>query len=148
LLAAPSPSTPLQDETPAPFSPEGYRVQWLESAIPTEMSMGEMNSVHLVIANAGNVSWPYQISDESPINKVFVSYHWFTSDGSALVDWEGLRTGLPNEIAPGESFAVDLGVQAPNEPGWYVLQLTLVHEGAGWFETMGADTVAAPVMVD
>jgi hypothetical protein len=98
----------------------------------------------VTLRNTGDQAWPASI--------VNLSYHWYRveADGQRRqVDaWDGLRTPLPHDIAPGQTLtADDVCVLAPSEPGSYVLQLTLVHENVTWFESKGAKTVEVPVTV-
>jgi hypothetical protein len=47
---------------------------------------------------------------------------------------DGLRTGFPRTVAPGDRVLVPVDVCAPPEPGEYVLEVDLVHERVRWFE--------------
>jgi hypothetical protein len=41
-------------------------------------------------------------------------------------------------MAPGESLSLTVSVDAPGEPGRYILALDLVEEGVTWFSEAGA----------
>ena len=45
----------------------------------------------------------------------------------------GERSYLPEGLAPGETRIVPILVRRPSQPGRYVLRLTAVQEGCGWF---------------
>jgi hypothetical protein len=64
--------------------------------------------------------------------RVNLSYHWLGADGRVLV-FDGRRTALPDPVEPGASLRVEQSVDAPAEPGQYLLELDLVYEHVGWF---------------
>ena len=66
---------------------------------------------------------------------VFLSYHWFGSDGCIV--WEGVRSELYPPLPPGSHFRYGLQVTAPSTPGVYTLHLTLVQESVAWLDQMG-----------
>ena len=55
--------------------------------------------------------------------------------------------GRPRTLAPGEHVDVELGVQAPGEPGSYLVDVDLVQERVCWFAERGSPTARAPVSV-
>jgi cell division septation protein DedD len=55
---------------------------------------------------------------------------------------------LPNDVKPGDVIDLRQTIQAPDHPGTYVLEITLVQEGNAWFpEIDSANKVAMPVIV-
>src|SRR5262249_38525658 len=54
-------------------------------------------------------------------NPVNLSYHWIDSAGT-MITWEGLRTKLPVELAPGASAALQAQVAFPVAQGKYTLR--------------------------
>ena len=48
--------------------------------------------------------------------------------------WDGLRTELPYALSSGEVEDLFVSVQAPAEPGDYVLEITLVQETVQWYD--------------
>ena len=116
---------------------EAYRVDWTEVHLPAEVAPGVRIAVPMAIVNSGNRVWP--------ASQVFVSYHWLR-DGRLIV-WDGVRTALPRDLRAGSRAALSAHVTTPDEPGSYVLQLTLVHELVTWFEHRGAVMSLHPVSV-
>jgi hypothetical protein len=64
-----------------------------------------------------------------------LSYHWFDAAGNIVV-FEGLRSPLTPSLDPGDSAIYELKVTAPRDPGEYRLRITLVQEGARWFDEL------------
>jgi hypothetical protein len=97
---------------------------------PEVFCAGTLEPVLLLITNTSSrVFWP--ADGWSSRENAFVSYHWFHEDGR-LLQWDYPRSGLPRRIPPKTSALIFLRVQAPTEPGRYVLEPDLVEEGVAW----------------
>lgn len=68
-----------------------------------------------------------------PPNPVHISYHWKDSAGEMVV-FNGRRTPLSLSLSPGEERRIIVDVKAPELPGSYHLELTMVQELCFWFE--------------
>ena len=66
-----------------------------------------------------------------PIN---LSYHWLRLPSREMVVFDGRRTALLPELPPGQTGSWRMFVIAPEIPGDYTLQVSLVQEGARWLE--------------
>ena len=92
----------------------------------------------LEITNHGRASWPATaLSHDHSGRPINLSYHWELPDGTTVVH-DGRRTALTSRVAPGERVRMFAAVEAPAEPGSYVLRFDLVHEGVRWFEIEAA----------
>jgi hypothetical protein len=145
----PKPSSPAQPAAPAaaPVPLASYKVDWVSNQIPSELRASQDHSFTVTLKNAGPVPWPSKGTGGTAINQVSIAYHWFSAQGGKPVIFEGHRTPLPHDIAPGETFTANNVVVTTPGPGLYRLQLTLVHEGVTWFEEQGANTLTIPVSV-
>ena len=63
---------------------------------------------------------------------VRLSYHWIDAWGSPVV-WDGPRSALPFDVAPGADVLVAAAVRAPETEGAYTLAWDMVQDGIGWF---------------
>lgn len=77
-----------------------------------------------------------------PPYPVHLSYHWLNAKNGRYLVFEGERTVLTAPVRPRSRHAQEVRVLAPQEPGEYVLALTLVQEHRFWF-----DQVPQPVML-
>jgi hypothetical protein len=68
-----------------------------------------------------------------PPYPVHVSYHWKDSEGKTVI-FDGHRTPLLLPLSPGEERLIMVDVKAPEIPGSYQLELTMVQELCYWFE--------------
>jgi ATP-binding cassette, subfamily B, bacterial len=125
-----------------------YDVEWLDHQIPARMAAGRENSVTVYVKNAGDSTWSSHPDRRGCTAPVYLSYHWLRPDGDDSVLYDGSRTVLPRDIASGETVQIsDMVIMAPDKPGSYRLQLTLVHELVAWFEERGARTLVVPIDV-
>jgi len=111
-----------------------YHVGWGEVEKIERVEAGARFQVAMEVKNASQESWPIRGA-----TRVTMSYHWMDSAGQTVV-WDGLRTPLPAELAPGESVTVVQQVLAPATPGDHTLTLDLVREQVAWFSDRNADT--------
>lgn len=105
---------------------------------PAAARAGVVFTVTVLCTNLGGRTWPRD-PERPPL--VRLSYHWMRND--VIHTFDGVRSLFQSPIAPGNSVEVDVGVEAPSEPGRYKLVLDLVEEGVQWF---GIDT-ALPIEV-
>jgi len=100
-----------------------------------QVQPSEQFSVVVEISNEGINDW---ISEGTrPIN---ISYHWIDAGGDKVI-FDGIRTPLPfRTVRAGSVIRVHALVEAPNQIGDFVLELSLVQESVCWFEERGFNT--------
>jgi SAM-dependent methyltransferase len=114
-------------------------------AVPSsvEARAGSTVQLDLQITNGGNATW---CSDGAlPVR---ASYHLSRreQDGTSLVTFDGRRTAIP-DIRPGATERCAVLVDAPPEPGEYVVTIDLVQEGLCWFAQRGFHGAAIDLRV-
>ena len=92
---------------------------------------GKTYTVQVTVTNVGTMTW---IAADP--NAFHLSYHWV---GPASL-YDGERTVLPYDVAPGESINLKAKLIAPSVPGTYTLQWDMVHENVTWFSNQGVPT--------
>lgn len=86
------------------------------------MRAGELYQLPCEVKNSGDA-----IFVSAPPHPVHISYRWGTRDSTPTdADIEGVRTALPQSLTPGATLKSRIEVQAPIEPGGYILSITLV----------------------
>ena len=118
----------------APFAMQvtpTFNATWGGVALPALLN-GTTYTVNIPVANSGVVAW-----NATGANPVDLSYHWTDAAGSVVV-WDGTRTPLAADLAPGASTTVAASISTPKTPGAYVLTIDLVREGVAWFGSLGA----------
>jgi hypothetical protein len=109
---------------------------------PQCLSLHQVISVEAEITNTSGQTWGS--TGQRPVH---LSYHWQAPDGGWL-EFDGERTPLPRDLAPGETLRHYLTIKAPPQPGPARLHLTLVQEGVGWFDDHGCPALILPVSVE
>ena len=94
--------------------------------------LGEAKTVAVTVTNNGNVAW--SASGANPVN---LAYHVFNSAGQTVI-WDGARTPLGSDLAPGASRTFSVAYTAPTAAGSYTLAIDTVREGVAWFSGLGS----------
>jgi hypothetical protein len=102
---------------------------------------GSAATVPISVTNTGNFPWP-----AAGANPITLSYHWMDGAGSTAV-WDGLRTKLASDVAPGATVTLQAALQFPSDTGSYTLRWDLVEEGVSWFSGKDVKTFDQPVTV-
>ena len=93
-----------------------------------DLQVGERRSVLVRMENTGTETWPW--GDRRPL--IRLAHRWLDpADGTVRHD--AARTRLSADVRPGRVALQKMLIVAPDEPGHYLLDLDLVHEGVTWF---------------
>jgi hypothetical protein len=136
--------TDLRPEARA-LAPEAMRANLSCSNAPASLVAGERMKLDVLVRNVGHADWP-AVGDEAGHGAVVLRDRWLKVDGSVLTD-EDASSRIPFDMEPGDTAGLALNVNAPNEPGEYVLELDVVQEGVAWFGARGSQTFRANVKV-
>jgi O-Antigen ligase len=110
--------------------------------LPAWLAPHSEAAVTFEVRNLGALTWQHL-----PPTPVVLSYHWLDADSGNVVVFDGLRTELPDDVAPGGGATVRAIVHAPDRPGRYLLWWDLVHEHATWFSQRGSPGLREAVEV-
>jgi glycosyltransferase involved in cell wall biosynthesis len=94
------------------------------------------------LENRGTEPW----RSNGGTHPVHLSYHWARPDGEPVI-WDGVRTPLPCDVAPGDRIRVRLLVTCPEPAGEYVWIPAVVQEGVDWLAEEPTDTGPARLAV-
>jgi hypothetical protein len=131
----------------------------LSTTLPSAMAAGARRRVRVRLRNDGSRTWAAKTTA--------LAYHWVRVPGPGAsapaapetVEFEGLRTGLPKNVAPGEMISMyawveakkadgsPLPVWAPDQDWLYQLQWDVVEGQDRWFSRLGAEPYAESVAV-
>ena len=115
-------------------------VRWLAYELDSPRA-GATGTARVALENAGSATWRTRGQ-----TGVRLAYHWLDPLGNPIV-WDGIRVGLPQAVAPGETIELDIPLAAPRPPGGYLLSFDLVEEYRFWFAEVGSTTLDVPVQV-
>jgi hypothetical protein len=137
----PNPAYRWSDNTANPNNSNNGQ-PWIE--VPTTMTRGQWYSFTMRLQNLGTMTW--QVASTGHPNRVKIAYHW-RDQSNNIVIWDGNRSELPDTPSfyndpsgtwpPGRFNLVTVWVQAPPNPGQYILEFDLVQEFITWFNQQG-----------
>jgi len=104
-------------------------------------SLGEQRTIPVTITNNGNVPW-----SATGANPIDLSYHLFDGAGNLLV-WDGARTIIGADLAPGQSRSINVAYAAPASIGTYTLAIDTVREGVAWLSSLGSPSPRTALVV-
>jgi len=109
-----------------------YSITWTAGDLPRQLRPDRMVRIPTRVRNTSQGTWRARGA-----TRVSLSYHWRDEDG-ALVEWEGLRTPLPEDVPPGGEIDVVFELGTPKQPGRYLLELDALRERLSWFSARGS----------
>jgi hypothetical protein len=70
---------------------------------------------------------------------VRLAYHWIQKTTRRMIVFDGDRSGLFPCVHANATMHCPMTIIAPNQPGEYILQTSMVQEGVCWFEEVRPD---------
>jgi hypothetical protein len=125
----------------SPLPPWGAR---LDVRHPMVARAGDRVVATVLATNVGGLRW---IPPTLEWPRLFISYHLRDPAGEVLI-WDGARTPIARVVDPGETASFLPFLEAPGEPGDYVLEWDLVSEGECWFGECGSASVSVSLRVE
>lgn len=104
-----------------------YRAEFEAPAAITSRP-GAVMSVPVTVVNRGRLTWSAGATPPFAL-----SYHLVDPETTRVVQFDGVRTALPADVAPGARLAVPMRVRVPRETGDYRLAWDVVQEHRLWF---------------
>jgi hypothetical protein len=131
----------------APFVDEDYRAAITTDSPIATLRTGERATIHLRVRNLGHEVWPSH-GDAQGMFQVNIGDRWLDSTGSHVVNDLDVRSALPADLDPGKEVELSLNVRAPQQPGDYILEIDMIHEGVTFFYEKGSSTLRMRVHVE
>jgi hypothetical protein len=122
-----------------------FSVEFGENSIPNRMTAGQKVTAEVLVKNSSKNAWPSK-PDAKGHRAVNLSYHWLDRQGEVVV-FDGERTPLPHDVNAGEAVRLNAVIHAPDLPGRYILEITLVQEAVAWFPERDGDKLTLTVDV-
>ena len=85
--------------------------------------------VEVVVRNTSQQIWPH--AGALPVR---LSYH--VTVGDDMVVFDGIRTSLPCDVAPGDELKLPVTVQLPDTVWVAEVSITQVQDGVAWFDAL------------
>jgi hypothetical protein len=100
------------------------------------MQAGQEFTLPVHVVNASREVWSQRL-----VGPLALGNHWFDASGELMVVQDDGRAPLLQVMNPDDSVTLRLTLHAPLEPGDYIVELDLVHEGLTWFAHRGSGVV-------
>jgi hypothetical protein len=130
----------------AAFPDSDYRAEITALNAPAVMRAGEKVVLRFRVKNLGYSTWP-AVGNKEGRFQVNIGNRWLMAATNEVNGLDG-RTGMPADLLPGAEVELPLTVKAPEEPGDYVLEIDMVHEGVTWFYERGGTPLRLKVRVE
>ena len=117
---------------PMPDTAYHASIELAAPGLPSVAASSEF-ALTLKVQNTSDHTW--QQPDVGPLA---VGNHWFDATGELMLVQDDGRAPLLQVVPPGLEWPVLLTMRAPAEPGTYVGEIDLVHEGITWFAHRGS----------
>ena len=108
----------------------------LAAATPASIAAASEFAVTLRVRNTSDHTWR-----QPHVGPLAVGNHWLDAGGELMLAQDDGRAPLLQIVPPGLEWPVLMTMRAPGEPGTYVCEIDLVHEGMTWFEHKGSATL-------
>jgi len=110
-----------------------YSAQYNEDgSTPNYLDPGQECEVEVRVKNTGMSFW-----ESAGKKRTALGTHWINRDTGEIVEWDGNRGLLDGNTEHDQEAIVKITIKAPDEPGRYILQYDMVHEGTTWFSEQG-----------
>ncbi|MDP9334879.1 MAG: class I SAM-dependent methyltransferase [Actinomycetota bacterium] len=116
-----------------------FRAEIVPAVAALEIEADSIAQVVVGVRNASTGPW----TDDRFVN---LGNHWRSASG-ALLRLDDGRASMGEALQPGDAIELTLEIQAPPDPGAYLLEFDLVIEGLAWFADRGSPTTTIPVQV-
>ncbi len=117
-----------------------YQASYLSAPLPT-LRPGQTVRVPVQLRNASVRDWK-----AGGAERFALSYHLLREDGETF-NYEGPRTFLEEDVAPGDTVEVQAMLRAPEQPGRYWVEWDMVQEDVTWFSWKETPTLREPLTV-
>lgn len=131
----------------AAFPDSDYREEIVALNAPAVMKPAEKVTIRFKVKNTGYSTWP-AVGNKEGRYQVNLRDRWLNADGSMEINSLDGGTGMPADLAPGKEVELALSITAPRNPGEYIIEVDMVHEGVTWFYERGATPLRLRMRVE
>jgi SAM-dependent methyltransferase len=137
-----APALPLPGGRPEGDLRGAHDVEYLSYQGPTQAPPAASFTATVRLRNRSFRAWSSAAAEQPD----FISYHWLDDQGLTVVE-DGRRSPLPRGLEPGEELDAAVRIDAPSEPGSYILAIDLVQENKTWFRDAGSPPLEVPLRI-
>ncbi|MBI1748412.1 MAG: class I SAM-dependent methyltransferase [Acidobacteria bacterium] len=131
--------------TGGPLADHDFRARIGANVIALSKEAGSTFPIIAKITNLSSSAW-YPCGNSDNRFTINLGNHWLDQDQNLIVLDDG-RAALTGVLLPNQEVDLELYVNAPNQPGRYILELDLVQEQVAWFTEKGSETLKIDVIL-
>ena len=105
----------------------------LTAPVPASVAASAEFALTLRVRNTSGHTW-----QQPHVGPLALGDRWLDASGELMLVQDDGRSPLLQVVPPGLEWPVLLTMRAPAEPGSYVVEIDLVHEGISWFGHKGS----------
>jgi hypothetical protein len=134
--------SPVEAEIKAMPDPAYRAAIELVAPAPATVAASAEFPVTMRVRNTSEHTWQQPV-----VGPLAVGNHWLDSRGELMLTQDDGRAPLLQIVPPGLEWPVLLTMRAPADPGTYVGEIDLVHEGVSWYGHKGSPTLRFTIEV-
>jgi hypothetical protein len=132
---------PVESATRA-MPDDAYQASIAVAGLPRQLRAGSQTTLHVEVTNVSVVDW-----NQRDYGVFSIGDHWFDGGGLRMLTRDDGRTRLPLILRARETCRVPLTINAPADPGDYLCEFDVAHEGVLWFHDRGSAAARLEVRV-
>lgn len=129
----------------SPLPAEAFRAEIRTVNFDPNLRTSQAASIRVAVKNASPIPWLVRERAVAPF-QINAGNHWLDTTGKVLMNDDG-RATLLRDLLPGQEAEFSFTVNAPKEPGRYILEIDVLQENVSWFGLKGSQTLRVPVTV-
>ena len=106
-------------------------------SVPATAGVSGLFWVDVAVTNATSET----IHSRPPLWPVHLSYHWLHQETRQMCVWDGYRNGFFPDAPANATTPCTMMIVAPDQPGQYLLQISIVQEEVCWFDQVRSGTL-------
>ena len=114
----------------------------LAAPVPVAVAAGAELALTFNVRNTSDHTW-----SQPQAGPLALGNHWLDERGEMMLAQDDGRAPLLQIVPPGLEWPVLVTMRAPAEPGRYVLEIDLVHEGISWYRDKGSPALRLSIDV-
>jgi SAM-dependent methyltransferase len=119
----------------APLPDEGCRAWIAVDPPPQPLAAGRRFTLPVRVRNTSSVRWP-QFGQPDTKYAIRLGNRWYDERGEHVEQFDE-RLFFDRSLEPGDESCVNLAINAPHQPGRYLLEIDVAQEWVGWFRERG-----------
>lgn len=129
----------------SPLAREAFAAELVLVSGPRTLQPKAQAAYRVKVKNISPSTWLATVRNGGAL-QVSLANHWLSPAGEMVVHDDG-RSGLLQDLKPSQTTELQIIVNAPRQPGDYILEFDMLQENVSWFALAGSPTIRLPVSI-